>query len=47
MLTLFADDEALFGAIMAGASGHLLSQIESTKSWAQCARSQRAVGAPA
>ena len=27
MLTSFADDDALFGAIMAGASGYVLKQI--------------------
>ena len=30
MLTSFADDEALFGAIMAGASGYLLKQVRGT-----------------
>jgi DNA-binding NarL/FixJ family response regulator len=30
MLTSFADDEALFGAIMAGASGYLLKQVHGT-----------------
>jgi DNA-binding NarL/FixJ family response regulator len=28
MLTSFADDEALFGAIMAGASGYVLKQVK-------------------
>ena len=30
MLTSFSDDEALFGAIMAGASGYLLKQVTGT-----------------
>ncbi|GAY07306.1 response regulator transcription factor [Pseudonocardia sp. N23] len=30
MLTSFSDDEALFGAIMAGASGYLLKQVAGT-----------------
>ena len=30
MLTSFADDEALFDAIMAGASGYVLKQIRGT-----------------
>jgi DNA-binding NarL/FixJ family response regulator len=30
MLTSFADDEALFGAILAGASGYLLKQVKGT-----------------
>jgi two-component system, NarL family, response regulator DevR len=30
MLTSFADDEALFGAIMAGASGYLLKEVKGT-----------------
>ena len=29
MLTSFADDEALFASIMAGASGYVLKQIHS------------------
>jgi DNA-binding NarL/FixJ family response regulator len=30
MLTSFSDDEALFGAIMAGAAGYLLKQVSGT-----------------
>ena len=30
MLTSYSDDEALFGAIMAGASGYLLKQVAGT-----------------
>ena len=30
MLTSFGDDEALFGAIMAGAAGYVLKQIRGT-----------------
>ena len=30
MLTSYADDEALFAAIMAGAAGYVLKQVEST-----------------
>ncbi len=31
MLTSFADDEALFASIMAGASGYVLKQIQGTE----------------
>ncbi len=41
MLTSFADDEALFASIMAGASGYVLKQIKS----AELVRAIRAVGA--
>ncbi len=30
MLTSYADDEALFAAIMAGAAGYVLKQVEGT-----------------
>jgi two-component system response regulator DevR len=40
MLTSFADDEALFASIMAGASGYVLKQIKS----AELLRAIRAVG---
>ncbi len=40
MLTSFADDEALFASIMAGASGYVLKQIKS----GQLVRAIRAVG---
>ena len=33
MLTSFADDEALFASIMAGASGYVLKQVRSRASW--------------
>ena len=39
MLTSFADDEALFQAIMAGASGYVLKQIRSGTSSTPCAAS--------
>src|SRR5580765_8552001 len=41
MLTSFADDEALFASIMAGASGYVLKQIKS----GELVRAIRAVGA--
>jgi len=40
MLTSFADDEALFASIMAGASGYVLKQVNS----AELLRAIRAVG---
>src|SRR5262245_24910616 len=40
MLTSFADDEALFASIMAGASGYVLKQIDA----AELLRAIRAVG---
>ena len=33
MLTSFADDEALFASIMAGASGYVLKQVRRPASW--------------
>ena len=33
MLTSYADDEALFAAIMAGAAGYVLKQVGSTRTW--------------
>ena len=42
MLTAFGDDEALFGAIMAGAAGYVLKQIRGTDLVARCARWHRA-----
>jgi len=41
MLTSFADDEALFASIMAGASGYVLKQVNGT----ELVRAVRAVGA--
>jgi DNA-binding NarL/FixJ family response regulator len=41
MLTSFADDEALFASIMAGASGYVLKQVRS----GELVRAIRAVGA--
>ena len=41
MLTSFADDEALFSSIMAGASGYVLKQVKS----GDLLRAIRAVGA--
>jgi two-component system, NarL family, response regulator DevR len=41
MLTSFADDEALFASIMAGASGYVLKQVKS----GELVRAVRAVGA--
>ena len=41
MLTSFADDEALFASIMAGASGYVLKQVRSD----ELLRAIRAVGA--
>src|SRR6476661_8855944 len=41
MLTSFADDEALFSSIMAGASGYVLKQVKS----GELLRAIRAVGA--
>jgi two-component system response regulator DevR len=41
MLTSFADDEALFSSIMAGASGYVLKQLKS----GELLRAIRAVGA--
>jgi two-component system, NarL family, response regulator DevR len=41
MLTSFADDEALFASIMAGASGYVLKQIRGE----ELLRAIRAVGA--
>src|SRR5438876_8168511 len=41
MLTSFADDEALFSSIMAGASGYVLKQVKSN----ELLRAIRAVGA--
>jgi len=41
MLTSFADDEALFASIMAGASGYVLKQVHGT----ELTRAIRAVGA--
>jgi two-component system response regulator DevR len=41
MLTSFADDEALFSSIMAGASGYVLKQVRS----GDLVRAMRAVGA--
>src|SRR5699024_11907867 len=32
MLTSYSDDEALYGAVMAGASGYILKQIQDRKS---------------
>ncbi len=40
MLTSFADDEALFASIMAGASGYVLKQVRSD----DLLRAIRAVG---
>ena len=33
MLTSYADDEALFAAIMAGAAGYVLKQVGATTWW--------------
>ena len=41
MLTSFADDEALFASIMAGASGYVLKQVRS----GDLVRAIRSVGA--
>ena len=41
MLTSFADDEALFASIMAGASGYVLKQVRSGDWFERSARSAR------